>query len=130
MTCHSQIWTNAELLEPVRHSLANGVPIQWNRVNDLPDYVYFNHSIHIAKGVGCSSCHGDVGRMALSYKAQSLTMSFCLDCHRDPGPRLRPPDQIFNTEWKRGPGTPAAPALLAQYHIGTRNLTDCSLCHR
>jgi hypothetical protein len=130
MTCHSQIWTNAALLEPVRHSLANDTPIQWNRINDLPDYVYFNHSIHIAKGVGCSSCHDDVGRMPLSYKAKSLTMGFCLDCHRNPGPRLRPRDQIFNTEWKRGPSTPSAQALLAGYHIGGRSLTDCSICHR
>jgi hypothetical protein len=130
MTCHSQIWTNAALLEPVRLSLANQVPIHWNRINDLPDYVYFNHSIHIAKGVGCSSCHGDVGRMALSYKARTFTMGFCLDCHRNPGPRLRPPDQIFNTEWKRAPDTPSARTLLAQYHIPARNLTDCSLCHR
>jgi hypothetical protein len=130
MTCHSQIWTNAQLLEPVRQSLASGIPIRWNRVNDLPDYVYFNHSIHIAKGVGCSSCHGDVGRMSLSYKAESLTMGFCLDCHRNPGPHLRPANQIFNTEWKRTPETPSDQALLAAYHIGTRALTDCSICHR
>jgi hypothetical protein len=81
MTCHSQIWTNAALLAPVIHSLANDEPIVWNRTNDLPDYVYFNHSIHIAKGVGCSNCHGEVDRMPLSYKAKTLTMEFCLDCH-------------------------------------------------
>jgi hypothetical protein len=130
MTCHSQIWTNAALLEPVRQSLASDTPIRWNRVNDLPDYVYFNHGIHIAKGVGCSSCHDDVGRMSLSYKAKSLTMGFCLDCHRNPGPRLRPHDQIFNTEWKRTHETPSAQALLAEYRIGARTLTDCSICHR
>jgi hypothetical protein len=90
MTCHSQIWTNAEMLAPVRQSLADDKPIVWNRINDLPDYVYFNHSIHIAKGVGCSSCHGPVDSMPLSYKATTLTMEFCLDCHRAPGPRLRP----------------------------------------
>ena len=130
MTCHSQIWTNAALLQPVRQSLANHRPLHWNRVNDLPDYVYFNHSIHIAKGVGCASCHGDVGRMSLSYKAATLTMGFCLDCHRNPGPHLRPRDQIFNTNWQRTATTPSAQALLAEYHIGNRTLTDCSICHR
>src|SRR5581483_10196317 len=125
MTCHSQIWTNASMLAPVRLSLADDRPLVWHRVNDLPDYVYFNHSIHIAKGVGCSSCHGEVDRMPLSYKASSLTMQFCLDCHRDPGPRLRPKDQIFNTEWRRTGDTPSPAALLSAYHIGGRRLTDC-----
>jgi hypothetical protein len=130
MTCHSQIWTNAEALAPVRQSLAEGKPIGWNRVTDLPDYVFFNHSIHIAKGVGCSSCHGNVVRMPLTLKAKSLTMQFCLACHRDPGPNLRPKDQIFNTEWQRTDQTPSVSSLLAQYHIGPRTLTDCSICHR
>jgi hypothetical protein len=130
MTCHSQVWTNAALLEPVRLSLANNTPIAWHRVTDLPDYVYFNHSIHIAKGVGCSSCHGEVDRMALSYKDKSLTMQFCLDCHRDPGPQLRPRDQIFNTSWHRMADTPAPEALMTEYHVGGRRLTDCSICHR
>jgi hypothetical protein len=96
----------------------------------MPDYVYFNHSIDIAKGDGCASCHGEVDRMALSEKTQSLTMQFCLDCHRDPGPRLRPQDQIYNTEWRRSADTPAPQALLAQYHVGVRRLTDCLICHR
>lgn len=130
MTCHSQIWTNAELLEPVRLSLANDTPITWQRVNDLPDYVYFNHSIHIAKGVGCSSCHGEVDRMPLTYKARSLTMEFCLDCHRNPGPQLRPKDQLFNTEWRRTASTPTPGTLMQTYHVGGRRLTDCSICHR
>ena len=84
------------------------MPIAWNWVNALPDYVYFNHSIHIAKGVGCSSCHGDIDQMPLSNKARSLTMKFCLDCHRDPGPNLRPKEDIFDTGWRRGPGRAAA----------------------
>jgi Cytochrome c7 and related cytochrome c len=129
MTCHSQIWTNAELLAPVRKSLEDNKPIVWKRLNDLPDYVYFNHSIHIAKGVGCASCHGEVAKMALSYKAKSLTMQFCLDCHRDPAPNLRPTDQIYNT-WHRNAETPSAAALLAANHLGARKLTDCSICHR
>lgn len=130
MTCHSQIWTNAELLAPVRQSLVEGKPIVWNRVNDLPNYVYFNHAIHIAKGVGCASCHGEVDRMSLTYKAKTLTMRFCLDCHRDPSPNLRPKDQLYNTEWRRTKDTPSAETLLAAYHIGGRKLTDCSICHR
>jgi hypothetical protein len=92
--------------------------------------VYFDHSIHIAKGVGCSSCHGDVASMPLVYKAEPMTMQWCLACHRDPGPNLRPRSEIFNTAYRRGPDTPSAEALLAQYHITGRNLTECSICHR
>jgi hypothetical protein len=130
MTCHSQIWTNAQMLEPVRRSLADNTPIAWNRVTDLPDYVYFNHAIHVAKGVGCQSCHGDVGRMPLTYKAATLTMRFCLDCHRNPAPNLRPRDAIFDTGWRRTPATQSGATLLAQYHVTDRALTDCSICHR
>jgi hypothetical protein len=130
MTCHSQIWTNAAILEPVRQSLATDTPLQWHRINDLPDYVYFNHAIHIAKGVGCAECHGQVDRMPLMYKAKSLTMGFCVDCHADPAPRLRPKDEIFNLDWQRGPQTPSPATLMADYHIGSRRLTDCSICHR
>ena len=130
MTCHSQIWTNAALLAPVRESLATGNPLYWGRVTDVPDYVYFNHSIHIAKGIGCSSCHGPVAEMPLMYKAKSMEMQFCLGCHRNPGPQLRPRDQIYNTLWTRTKDTPSPEALLAEYHIGGRNLTECSICHR
>jgi hypothetical protein len=130
MTCHSQIWTNAELLAPVRNSLAQGKPIAWGRVTDLPDYVYFNHSIHIAKGVGCASCHGDVAQMNLTSKASSMTMGFCLDCHRDPAPRLRPESSIYDTEWHRTTATPKPAELAAHYGVPDRKLTDCSICHR
>jgi hypothetical protein len=130
MTCHSQIWTNAALLAPVRRSLAKDEPLTWRRVTDLPDYVYLNHGIHIAKGVGCASCHGEIASMPLTYKAEPLTMEFCLACHRDPGPRLRPAQAIYDTEWHRTASTPSAAALLARYHVPDRNLTDCSLCHR
>jgi hypothetical protein len=130
MTCHSQIWTNAEVLAPVRRSFADGKPIEWAVVTDLPKYVYFNHSIHIAKGVGCASCHGEIDRMALTSKAKSLTMGFCLDCHRDPGPRLRPESEIFNTSWQRDAATPSPGDLMRHYHVGGRRLDDCSICHR
>ena len=130
MTCHSQIWTNAALLTPVRNSLANQTPITWRRITDLPDYVYFNHSIHMAKGVGCESCHGEIETMPLTYKARTLTMGFCLACHRDPGPNLRPRSALYDTAWHRGPHTPSPAELMMLYHVPDRTLTDCSLCHR
>ncbi len=132
MTCHSQLWTGAAMLAPVRDSLARDQPLAWTRVHRLPDYVYFNHSIHVAKGIGCSSCHGAIDQMQLTARAQNLTMQFCLDCHRNPAPRLRTSDQVWNSEW-----TPPADqasrgkALLAQYHIRSgAQLSDCSICHR
>jgi hypothetical protein len=130
MTCHSQIWTNAALLAPVRESLATDTPIVWHRVTDLPQYVYFNHSVHIAKGVGCESCHGAVETMALTYKAKTLTMGFCLDCHRNPAPHLRPKSALYDTQWHPSANAPSEAKLMADYHVPDRNLTDCSLCHR
>ena len=130
MTCHSQIWTNAALLAPVRQSLADDTPLVWGRVNNLPDYVYFNHSIHVAKGVGCSSCHGQMADMPLTYKAATLTMQFCLNCHRDPGPQLRPENAIYDTKWVRPADMPSPAAMLDHYHVPNRTLTDCSICHR
>jgi hypothetical protein len=130
MTCHSQVWTNAAILAPVRESLANNTPLVWHRVTDVPDYVFFNHRIHIAKGVGCESCHGNIADMALTQKARTMTMGFCLDCHRNPAPNLRPAEAIFDTSWHRTADTPAPDALARQYHLTDRNLTDCSICHR
>ena len=132
MTCHSQIWTGATMLAPVRDSYAQDEPLHWTRVNRLPDYVYFNHSIHIAKGVGCSSCHGAVNTMQLTYPAQSFRMEFCLNCHRNPANYLRTPDQVWNMEWV-APDDQAAKgaALVKQYHVaGPEWLSDCSICHR
>jgi hypothetical protein len=131
MTCHSQLYTQAQMLAPVRTSLAENRPIRWQRVNVLPDYVYFDHSIHIAKGVGCTTCHGPVGTMALMRQAQSLTMGWCLNCHRDPTPYLRERSAVFDPEWK-----PAAQQeeegkkRLIAYLIDNKHLTDCSTCHR
>lgn len=130
MTCHSQIWTNAAILAPVRQSLADDQPLRWTRVYTLPDYVYFDHSIHIAKGVGCTECHGPIGDMPLTRKATTLYMSWCLSCHRDPAPHLRPLDQVFNPHWHRTPATPSGEQLMAAYHIHTRTLSDCGVCHR
>ncbi len=131
MTCHSQLYTQTAMLAPVRTSLAEQRPIHWNKVNRLPDYVYFDHSIHIGKGVGCTTCHGPVGRMPLMRQTAPLTMGWCLNCHRDPAPNLRPAAAVFDPNW-------TAPAdqweqgrvLLANNHIDTKHLTDCSVCHR
>jgi hypothetical protein len=100
MNCHAQIWTNAELLEPVRHSWATGESIVWTKVHDLPDYVYFNHEIHVNKGMGCSSCHGRVDEMPIMYQQNTLQMEWCLNCHRNPGANIRPTNEIYNMAWK------------------------------
>lgn len=99
MNCHSQIWTNAAMLEPVRQSWATGQSIKWIRVHDLPDYVYFNHSIHVNKGIGCASCHGRVDEMPIMYMENSLQMEWCLNCHRNPAAKLRPTTEIYNMAW-------------------------------
>jgi len=99
MNCHSQIWTNAQLLEPVRQSWATGASLQWIKVHDLPDFVYFNHEIHVNKGIGCASCHGRVDEMPLMYEQNSLQMEWCLNCHRNPAVNLRPTAEIYNMAW-------------------------------
>jgi len=99
INCHAQIWTNAELLQPVRQSWATGASINWIRVHDLPDYVYFNHEIHVNKGIGCSSCHGRVDQMPLMYQENTLQMEWCLNCHRNPAVNLRPTTEIYNMAW-------------------------------
>jgi hypothetical protein len=99
INCHSQIWTNAELLQPVRDSWATGASIQWIKVHDLPDYVYFNHEIHVNKGIGCASCHGRVDQMPLMYMENTLQMEWCLNCHRNPAVNLRPTSEIYNMAW-------------------------------
>ena len=104
INCHAQIWTNAEYLEPVRQSWATGASIQWIRVHDLPDFVYFNHEIHVNKGIGCASCHGRVDEMPLMYMENTLQMEWCLNCHRNPTANLRPTSEIYNMAWA-GPST-------------------------
>ena len=131
MTCHSQLWTHAAMLAPVRASFADGKPLRWVRVNRLPDYVYFNHSIHIAKGIGCATCHGRIDQMPLTEKAASLRMAWCVACHRDPRPYLRPHDAVFDMAWQRGKETPSGDELFVRYRIHrAAELTSCSVCHR
>ncbi len=100
MNCHAQIWTNADLLQPVRDSWATGKSIQWIKVHDLPDFAYFSHQIHVNKGIGCASCHGRVDQMPLMYEQNTLQMEWCLDCHRNPAKNLRPTSQIYNMAWE------------------------------
>jgi Cytochrome c7 and related cytochrome c len=131
MTCHAQIWTGAPMLAPVRQSLADGTPLRWRRIHDLPDYVYFDHSIHVAKGVGCVTCHGRVDEMRLTAKHVPLTMAWCLDCHRDPAPNLRPRERVFDLTWRpAGDARAEGERLMRAYGVRTAGLTDCSTCHR
>ncbi len=131
MTCHSQIWTTAAVLEPVRESLAQRQPLHWVRVNRVPDFVYFDHSIHVAKGVGCTTCHGPIGTMPLTYRAEPLTMGWCLTCHRHPQSFVRPADEVFSPDWTPPPDQERqGEKLVRQYLINTDGLTDCSRCHR
>ena len=126
-----QLFTDQPMLQPVRESFASGIPIVWRRVNDLPDYVYFNHAVHVNHGVPCEACHGRVDQMPLTWRQQPLSMEWCLSCHRDPAPRLRPPGAVFAMNWAPG-GDPRRQgmALINLMHIDPKQLTDCYVCHR
>jgi Cytochrome c7 and related cytochrome c len=129
MNCHSQMWAASPTLEPVRESYRTGKSIEWTRVNDLPDFVYFNHSIHVHKGIGCTTCHGRVDKMPLTWQAQPLTMEWCLNCHRHPERYVRPRDEVFSMEYAPPRDQLALGArLIGEYHI--QSLTSCSTCHR
>ena len=126
MNCHSVLFANASFLEPVRASFRSGASILWTRVHDLPDFVYFDHSIHVSKGVACVTCHGRVDEMPLMWQTESLAMEWCVDCHRDPEPHLGPRDAI--TAMMRRPVPGEGRLLAGALHVRTR--TDCSTCHR
>jgi len=124
MTCHSQIWRESAMLAPVRESYATGTPIRWARVHSVPDYAYFQHDIHINKGVGCESCHGRVDHMPMTWKVNTLHMDWCLSCHRDPQPYIRPPEHVFEMGYQ----PPAEKKILAPRTES--RITDCATCHR
>jgi hypothetical protein len=130
MTCHSQIWKDAPMLQPVRDSYMANKPLRWNRVNELPEFVYFDHSIHVNKGVGCSSCHGRVDEMPITWKPQDMEMTWCLSCHRHPAAEIRPAAQVFAMDWTHASTPGQGEALMKQRDIQTDHLTDCSACHR
>ena len=129
MNCHSQIWIDSPTLEPVRESFRTDTSIKWTKVYDLPDFVYFNHSIHVKKGVGCETCHGRVDTMPLTYQNPSLQMRWCLDCHRDPAKYLRPRDQITTMGYEpKEPQEIIGARLVKEYHV--QKLETCWTCHR
>jgi hypothetical protein len=145
MNCHQQMWVGAELLKPVRDSYAANVPIEWTKVHNVPHYTYFNHSIHVNKGVGCQSCHGEIDQMNLVHQSKTLLMEWCLNCHRHPEDYLRPKSEVYNIAWTpdKGsvdvdgkviePGTQAKVGndLKEKYQIrGEQVITNCSICHR
>lgn len=133
MTCHSQLWMGADALAPVRESLASGKPIRWHRVAQLPDYVYFNHSIHISRGVACVECHGRIDQMPLTWRAKPFEMRFCLECHRDPAPHLRPlgkVTQMTPIDWSSKQQRAFAAQAMHKHHIDPKLLDNCGLCHR
>lgn len=129
INCHSQIWAEASMLEPVRESFKTGRSLEWIRVHDLPDFVYFNHSIHVKKGIGCVTCHGRVDEMPLVWREQTLQMDWCLECHREPERFVRPRDQVFSMDWKPPvPQRVLGKKLVDKYNI--EKLDSCSVCHR
>lgn len=129
MTCHSQIHSTAAMLEPVRESWRSDQSIAWIRVNDLPDFVYLNHSIHIKKGIACVTCHGPVGEMALTWRENSLNMEWCLECHRQPERFVRPREFVFSADWQPPVDQLSlGQQLVKEYKI--EKLTNCSVCHR
>jgi hypothetical protein len=129
MGCHAQIFSTSPFLEPVRESFRTGTPIAWTRVHDLPDFVHFDHSIHIHKGVGCTTCHGQVDRMPLIYQEQSLQMEWCVDCHRRPELYVRPREAVFRMDYVPPPNqVELGERLVAAYEI--QKLTSCSTCHQ
>ena len=131
MTCHSQIWTTSPMLQPVRTSYATQTPLSWIRVHDLPDFAYFNHSIHVAKGMGCSTCHGSVNMMPLTWKAHTLQMQWCLECHRSPEKYIRPRDRIYDMSYAPPEDQERLGVeLVREYQVKTDQLSDCSICHR
>ena len=132
MNCHKQVWNDSPMLEPVRASLRDNRPLEWLRVNNTPDFVYFDHSIHIHKGVGCETCHGRLDRMPLTYKFASLHMEWCLDCHRAPEKYLRPREEVFTMGWQPPvEQLELGRRLLKEYNIDSSwKLTNCSICHR
>jgi len=132
MNCHSQLWGDAQYLEPIRQSFRENKPIEWERVHDLPEYTYFNHSIHVAKGVGCSTCHGQIDNMPAVYQESTLLMEWCIACHRDPGKYIRPKSEVYNMDWQDGDITSEQRTQLkADYKIRSKEMmTSCSVCHR
>ena len=129
MGCHSVVWNEAPMLEPLRQSYRDDTPIQWNRVHDLPDFVYFDHSIHVAKGVGCTTCHGQVDQMPLMWRENTLNMNWCTQCHRDPEAYIRPLDEVFSLHWDPDSLSSQERSELAKANAVESEM-NCTICHR
>ena len=127
MNCHSKVWTTSPKLAPIRESYQTGKAVEWVKVHDLPDYAYFNHSAHVTRGIGCVSCHGRVDQMEKVYQHEPLSMGWCLDCHRNPEPNLRPVEEVTNMTWAQ-PTPEFGKEFREKNHIAPP--TDCSTCHR
>ena|SRR5581483_1852860 len=130
--CHKPAMLSTSLFAPVRASLASSGPVAWKRVNALPDFVFFDHSIHVAKGVGCETCHGRVDQMSETRQAAPLTMGWCLSCHRDPAPHLRPPNAVAVMGWDSAHARPRGDTTSVRlaHAADVRRLTSCTTCHR
>jgi len=129
MNCHALIWNDSPMLEPVRQSFASGQPLRWQRVHDLADFVYFDHSVHVNRGVACVTCHGRVDQMPLMRKENTLQMEWCIRCHRHPEKNVRPMSAVFDMEWQPPHDDPGMGERLVQER-GIQSLTNCSTCHR
>jgi len=129
MNCHKQIRPESDKLLPIRESYATGMPVEWVRIHDLPDYVFFNHSAHVTRGIGCDSCHGRVDKMEEVYQVHTLSMAWCLDCHRNPEKHLRPLETVTQLDWQ-----PTDDRITLGQELRRKNninpSTDCSTCHR
>jgi hypothetical protein len=132
MSCHSQVATDSALLAPVRESWETGVPVQWNRVNNVPDFVYFDHHIHVNKGIGCETCHGRVDQMSTAVKSETFYMAWCLDCHRDPEKYIRPIENVYDMGYEPAEDQKVIGEQLVQEYdiLPPEQLMDCSICHR
>lgn len=131
MNCHAQIWSDSPTLAPVRESFKSGEPIRWTRVHDLPHFVYFDHSVHVNKGIACESCHGRVDQMPLVWRENSLQMEWCLACHRHPEPNVRPRDEVVTMGWTaHGDGDAGVDGATLAVQYDVQKLENCSVCHR
>jgi hypothetical protein len=132
MNCHSQMWVGSTMLEPVRASYKSDEPLHWHRVYNLPGFVYFDHSIHVHKGIGCSACHGRIDEMPFTYQVPSLLMEWCLECHRHPEQRIRPREEVFNIKYQPPADQISLGKQLCQeYDVDDAvTLTNCTVCHR
>lgn len=128
MDCHSQLWSESPMLQPVRESYRTGEPLAWTRVHDVPDFAYFHHGIHVSQGIACETCHGEVDEMPLMYREETLHMQWCLDCHRNPEDYVRPREAVYALGWEPDAETPTGEELVKMHAIDSR--TDCSICHR